>query len=212
MCSSSFPRHRAAASLKHEARAVRYQRVAEFSAASGRGLIEAGGAARTAEPKHAFSAASGRGLIEAAPRRPTNCRKVSLAFSAASGRGLIEARLSPTSGASEAWRFPRHRAAASLKRGYDHWRQRESRNVFSAASGRGLIEAAAGVSSATTAHSGFPRHRAAASLKLHRLPGSRACCRAFSAASGRGLIEAHVGHRLHPPWAAVFRGIGPRPH
>ena len=61
-----------------------------FSAASGRGLIEADFVPMSAITDHGFSAASGRGLIEA--------EKIVVApesgierFSAASGRGLIEA-------------------------------------------------------------------------------------------------------------------------
>ena len=62
-----FPRHRAAASLKHPAAAVEAVLSAVgFSAASGRGLIEArGGPWFALEAPAGFSAASGRGLIEA---------------------------------------------------------------------------------------------------------------------------------------------------
>ena len=106
--------------------------------------------------------------------------------------------------------FPRHRAAASLKR---------------------IACAMAPLSAAC-----FPRHRAAASLKPLILPAVEGLAPAFSAASGRGLIEARVvagqvepdgvgfpRHRAaaslklaHRPRlllpGAVFRGIGPRPH
>ena len=87
--SQSFPRHRAAASLKPELVQPRLQVAALFSAASGRGLIEA------------FSP-SGRTTVVAA-------------FSAASGRGLIEALVEKFRGVAEFAGFPRHRAAASLK-------------------------------------------------------------------------------------------------
>ena len=180
---AGFPRHRAAASLKHLDPDF-FDRRDLFSAASGRGLIEApAGGARGGRSRASFSAASGRGLIEAPLARP------SLA--------------PPRAG------FPRHRAAASLKR-----RLRRGAAVgdleFSAASGRGLIEAAAGPCPAADP-GGFPRHRAAASLKraqggihagfLPGFPRHRAAaslkrsCTACPSASG-----------------AVFRGIGPRPH
>ena len=109
-----FPRHRAAASLKPPGPSSNRSLLIEFSAASGRGLIEAASSCRHRDPRRPFSAASGRGLIEASGSPPPSSRPRS--FSAASGRGLIEAR--GRGGAP---------AAAEAE--------------FSAASGRGLIEA-----------------------------------------------------------------------
>ena len=59
-----------------------------------------------------FSAASGRGLIEACARR--HSRGIPSGFSAASGRGLLEAELYGLP-VRVGRCFPRHRAAASLK-------------------------------------------------------------------------------------------------
>ena len=154
-----FPRHRAAASLKRCLGQVGLAPAAEFSAASGRGLIEATAPAEPCSQPATFSAASGRGLIEARNRL-----------------ARLPARL----------RFPRHRAAASLKRSWD-------RSPF-----RAIL--------------GFPRHRAAASLKqdpvgLHLRRG-RGFPRHRAAAS---LKRGHGrGGRSQP--RRVFRGIGPRPH
>ena len=85
--------------------------------------------------------------------------------------------------------FPRHRAAASLKRGSGRFPQVPD-SLFSAASGRGLIEATSPAAPGTSKSASFPRHRAAASLKLTRCPVEGHGQGKFSAASGRGLIEA----------------------
>ena len=107
-------------------------------------------------------------------------------FSAASGRGLIEGLLTVALYGSESPRFPRHRAAASLKE--------PSLNDELVLARR------------------FPRHRAAASLKASGPPFFARSPAAFSAASGRGLIEGG-GHTLAAGGAGTFfRGIGPRPH
>ena len=134
-----FPRHRAAASLKLNNQLILSENRGKFSAASGRGLIEADAGLRApAGAGHgAFSAASGRGLIEA--RRFPTRRPAGRTFSAASGRGLIEARRSPACRRGRT-SFPRHRAAASLKLGLELALERDDL-LFSAASGRGLIEA-----------------------------------------------------------------------
>ena len=181
-----FPRHRAAASLKRDLEKASYANVRErFSAASGRGLIEAPAAAHNGAVRRRFSAASGRGLIEAVlgpgvrhpglPGFPRHRAAASLKQPAGRKRGDLGSG------------FPRHRAAASLKR-IERYRPCARRPRFSAASGRGLIEAAAAGCRFRRATVGFPRHRAAASLK--RL----------------GL----VGVEVRP--LVVFRGIGPRPH
>ena len=83
-----------------------------FSAASGRGLIEACTGWALLLYRMGFSAASGRGLIEAGTL--ASMAAVSMAFSAASGRGLIEATRDILV-AAHVCGFPRHRAAASLK-------------------------------------------------------------------------------------------------
>ena len=229
-----FPRHRAAASLKPRQLARAQGGAGQFSAASGRGLIEARRWPRNdLGASCSFSAASGRGLIEALTGQETP--EVSAEFSAASGRGLIEA----ASGAG-AWppssRFPRHRAAASLKRRAGR-SARSSMPMFSAASGRGLIEAARGRRGARrrgafSAASGRGLIEATTATACTVTAGSR-----FSAASGRGLIEARgrqpasgstrprfprhraaaslkqaVGREGAGQGGEVFRGIGPRPH
>ena len=65
----------------------------KFSAASGRGLIEANRPRRHAAHVGQFSAASGRGLIEAWQSAQSSMS--TFMFSAASGRGLIEASPCP---------------------------------------------------------------------------------------------------------------------
>ena len=84
-------------------------------------------------------------------------------FSAASGRGLIEAGSGDHAAALRP-RFPRHRAAASLKQRKPGVRRELALR--------------------------FPRHRAAASLKHRRHVFDGGRVDPFSAASGRGLIEA----------------------
>ena len=186
ICLVRFPRHRAAASLKRHPRGCRASVARAFSAASGRGLIEAAAAPRfqgrsTGFPRHraAASLKRRRGLRRTADcqggfprhraaaslkrRRPGERSHPIAAFSAASGRGLIEARHPATHPATPPC-FPRHRAAASLKPGRRHAYD-FTYLAFSAASGRGLIEAP--------------------SSALPSRGGQR-----FSAASGRGLIEA----------------------
>ena len=90
MADMCFPRHRAAASLKPalSGRPDGFLSLG-FSAASGRGLIEARVGRLRVSGGRAFSAASGRGLIEATDS--VRAGSASTAFSAASGRGLIEA-------------------------------------------------------------------------------------------------------------------------
>ena len=84
-------------------------------------------------------------------------------------------------------RFPRHRAAASLKPSLlKLWPKLPQQ--FSAASGRGLIEAVTTLRRMLMDGPSFPRHRAAASLK-HTVAQE----------------PANTGKK-------VFRGIGPRPH
>ena len=109
-----------------------------------------------------------------------------LPFSVASGRGLIEATAAGRYDGDGAVRFPWHRAAASLKQ--------DLRALLS-----GFPD-------------GFPWHRAAASLKLFVRAGPVRDRRTFSVASGRGLIEAPPPPAPPGRRAAVFRGIGPRPH
>ena len=180
-----------------------------------------------------FSAASGRGLIEAV-RDPAQGGQVRR-FSAASGRGLIEARQTPACACPVAVRFPRHRAAASLKlgQGVVYWRvcRRFPRHRAAASlKRRDLVSLQQPVGR-------FPRHRAAASLKRLRAQRRRRCSTGrfprhraaaslkpvqgfrrherrakFSAASGRGLIEARDTWRSSGCQSVVFRGIGPRPH
>ena len=134
-----FPRHRAAASLKPGGFNVCREGAVEFSAASGRGLIEARRPPTRFRAGCRFSAASGRGLIEARQMSETKRMNRQKPFSAASGRGLIEAWCGrPSRGAVAC--FPRHRAAASLK-----------------------LTVPSGCSSPRRPR--FPRHRAAASLK-----------------------------------------------
>ena len=93
-------------------------------------------------------------------------------------------------------RFPRHRAAASLKPGRarsSHPACRRFPRHRAAASLKPLELRLAEVQDV-----GFPRHRAAASLKPAQWRGL-ADIVLFSAASGRGLIEAHPPPRTQPP-------------
>ena len=182
-----FPRHRAAASLKPQARPASKPAAAGFSAASGRGLIEAYSCyGHELSCSVRFSAASGRGLIEAVASASAGLPRPR--FSAASGRGLIEAV--PTSGRRNACTLPR----------------------FSAASGRGLIEACRVATQQTRCAAGFPRHRAAASLKrdgdVDEGPAAGGFPRHRAAASLKHTTRTGASS-THPP---VFRGIGPRPH
>ena len=135
-----FPRHRAAASLKPlEARRRLAQRL-QFSAASGRGLIEAGSARSAAtRPLPRFPRHRAAASLKPTVRRAL--RTLAMGFprhrAAASLKPEVLERVLDV----RVPRFPRHRAAASLKRG----RRR----------GSGFNQL------------GFPRHRAAASLKQH---------------------------------------------
>ena len=159
-----------------------------FSAASGRGLIEAkkrqeGRVQSEASfPRHraaaslnpvemldqlalvrVFSAASGRGLIEAWMHW-ARYRFTAPVFSAASGRGLIEARNIRELAPKTVTEF----SAASgrgLIEAMPPTRCQSAAPAFSAASGRGLIEASSAASSSSGVRGSFPRHRAAASLK-----------------------------------------------
>ena len=178
-----FPRHRAAASLKLTTHLGDAGRDCAFSAASGRGLIEATRMLTRPRRTGEFSAASGRGLIEASH--------------------LVSFPVSIRS-------FPRHRAAASLKRP-DRSILICSGSEFSAASGRGLIEAFC-PGRLLGRGASFPRHRAAASLKLtlrYRVGSARWSFprhRAAASLKHRGIIDADERD------VSVFRGIGPRPH
>ena len=144
-----FPRHRAAASLKRRAVSVEPADRAgsRFSAASGRGLIEA---RRSLD-------ARGTGDARGFPRhRAAASLKPAISLPRAHRRNRARG-------------FPRHRAAASLKlvcRREQH--QSVYARWFSAASGRGLIEARhlSWSRRHRCMNGGFPRHRAAASLKL----------------------------------------------
>ena len=203
-----FPRHRAAASLKPLERRGRAHRGVCFPRHRAAASLKPAAVDHVDEPQRVFSAASGRGLIEAT-WRPAGGSAPPPTFSAASGRGLIEAPRPASTRGRRSRRFPRHRAAASLKllggpalrpaddpfsaasgRGLIEapcrWRSRAGAGTFSAASGRGLIEAGLEKSMFRVSLS-FPRHRAAASLK--RQPPATVST---------------------PP--RVFRGIGPRPH
>ena len=107
--------------------------------------------------------------------------------------------------------FPRHRAAASLKRLHCKL-GRPAASRFSAASGRGLIEARVESKKRENLMVRFPRHRAAASLKRHDASCFLLPCRSFprhraAASLKRGTSPSGTGGGDR-----VFRGIGPRPH
>ena len=110
-----------------------------------------------------FSAASGRGLIEASRRRAPGTPPTQ-AFSAASGRGLIEA--GHRKGADPKARpcFPRHRAAASLKHPAGQVAAHARRGFPRHRAAASLKPGAVGPVYHEPPR--FPRHRAAASLKL----------------------------------------------
>ena len=175
----------------------------------GRGLIEARpGAGCEVETCRPFSAAAAAASLKPVRHRGRTAarRPFSAAAAAASlkrvAAGGSAGRGGPFSAAAaaaslkhghprrrrddESAGFPRHRAAASLKR------RRAGRPRFR--------------------RRGFPRHRAAASLKpprpLPRGGGRRRFPRHRAAASLKQLIEPDV----YPQPGEVFRGIGPRPH
>ena len=109
--------------------ALRRSNYARFSAASGRGLIEAGlpkdrvPVTDDGFPRH-------RAAASLKPGVPFSWLEAINRFSAASGRGLIEARFLVAGQFFRERGFPRHRAAASLKRTPLAYRLVSERGVF----------------------------------------------------------------------------------
>ena len=205
-----FPRHRAAASLKRPAgRPARSRRIT-FSAASGRGLIEAASVrARSHTAQSSFSAASGRGLIEAQGRegRTRALHRFPRHRAAASLKPLAQ----PFQFGRYA-RFPRHRAAASLKpdrpgRPADRPDRFPRHRAAASLKLRFLLTAGPVLDR-------FPRHRAAASLKPRgRGRGRRGREGRFPRHRAAASLKRHIGRsRVAARLRDVFRGIGPRPH
>ena len=202
-----FPRHRAAASLKRAAGHIVAERRHEFSAASGRGLIEASASGRTpARSRRSFprhrAAASLKRQRTLARRRPMPGFPRHRA-AASLKRVRAERQHRGVAG------FPRHRAAASLKPCWPT-RRRCAAPAFSAASGRGLIEAGERGADEARAES-FPRHRAAASLKLSMALGLTRRRIGFPRHRAAASLKPRI-ERMEHAEAEVFRGIGPRPH
>ena len=133
-----FPRHRAAASLKRVRDGRRAQGGGRFPRHRAAASLKRGVDHRPRGRGRRFSAASGRGLIEAhrPPRISGGQPACFPRHRAAASLKLLPVGCSPP----RFVRFPRHRAAASLKRSTSRGRW-QRRLAFSAASGRGLIEA-----------------------------------------------------------------------
>ena len=231
---ASFPRHRAAASLKHGDLAEAQRAAQGFprhraAASLKRGFrLDLSDTLPRGFPRHRAAASLKQGAdrlmmqaIRGFPRHraaaslkrwsPRGARRQPDGFSAASGRGLIEAH------AAHDARSGAPKFSAASGRGLIEARTcagccPTGKAAFSAASGRGLIEAARLDFNAAILLRCFPRHRAAASLKPLRAAGRFGGARTFSAASGRGLIEAWLTAMSWTTTSCVFRGIGPRPH